>query len=180
MQSQKGSYFYLVDENGANKNAIRQVLGDDMAKRSWGCQWHYFRCTKHQSMKINASDRKQFLNLAYALAKDAVTKNEYFDKLIKLKEVCTTNSHMKWLKFWHERCEHFVPAYHGFFLPSMNIAVSGTHPSLAQQPHEKMLSLVDAAYKDISKLMCQDAMFKAAATNQPVDMGKSLNLFDLH
>ena len=32
----------MVDENGANKNAIRQVLGDDMAKRSWGCQWHYF------------------------------------------------------------------------------------------------------------------------------------------
>ena len=43
----------MVDENGANKNAIRQVLGDYMAKRSWGCQWHYFRCTKHQSMKIN-------------------------------------------------------------------------------------------------------------------------------
>ena len=42
-----------------------------------------------------------------------------------------------------------------------------------------MLSLVDATYKDISKQMCQDAMFKAAVTNQPVDMGKSLNLFDL-
>ena len=27
--------------------------------------------------------------------------------------------------------------------------------------------------------MCQDAMFKAAATNQPVNMGKSLNLLDL-
>ena len=42
-------------------------------------------------MKSNASDRKKFLNLAYALAKDAVTKNEYFDILTKLKEVCTTN-----------------------------------------------------------------------------------------
>ena len=49
----------------------------------------------------------------------------------------------------------------------------------AQQPHGKMLSLVDAPYKDISKQMCQDAMFKAAATNQPVDMGKALNLLDL-
>ena len=37
----------MVDENGANKNAIRQVLGDEMAKRSWGGQWHYFQCTKH-------------------------------------------------------------------------------------------------------------------------------------
>ena len=169
----------MVDENGANKNAIRQVLGDDMAKRSWGCQWHYFRCAKCQSMKIKASDRKKFLNLAYALAKDAVTKNEYFDILTKLKEVCTTNSRMKWLKFWHERREHFVPAYHGFFLPSMNIAESGQSGMRAQQPHGKMLSLVDATYKDISKQMCQDAMFKAAVTNQPVDMGKSLNLLDL-
>ena len=54
-------------------------------------------------MKIKASDRKEFLNLAYVLAKDVVTKNKYFDILTKLKEMCTTNSYMKWLKFWHER-----------------------------------------------------------------------------
>ena len=93
-------------------------------------------------MKINASDRKKFLNLAYALAKDVVTKNEYFDILTKLKEVCTTNSRMKWLKFQHERREHFVPAYRGFFLLSMNIAESGQSGVRAQQPHGKMLSLV--------------------------------------
>ena len=61
----------------------------------------------------------------------------------------------------------------------MNIAESGQSGMHAQQPHEKMLSLVDATYKDISKQMCQDAMFKAAATNHPMDMGKSLNLLDL-
>ena len=116
-------------------------------------------------MKIKASDRKEFLNLAYALTKDAVTKNEYFDILTKLKELRTTNLHMKWLKFWHERCEHFVPAYHGFFLPSMNIAESGQSGMHAQQPHGKILSLVDATYKDISKQMHQDAMFKVAVTN---------------
>ena len=61
----------------------------------------------------------------------------------------------------------------------MNIAESGQSGMRAQQPHGKMLSLVDATYKDILKQMHQDAMFKAAATNQPVDMGKSLNLLDL-
>ena len=105
----------MVDENEANKNAIRQVLSEEMANRNWGYQWHYFRCTKCQSMKIKASDRKEFLNLAYALAKDSVTKNEYFDILTKLKEMCMTNLHMKLLKFWHKRHEHFIPAYHGFF-----------------------------------------------------------------
>ena len=113
------------------------------------------------------------------MAKDAVTKNEYFDILTKLKELCTTNLHMKWLKFWYERHEHFVPANCGFFLPSMIIAESGQSGMHAQQPHGKMLSLVDATYKDISKQMHQDAIFKAAATNQPVNMGKSLNLLDL-
>ena len=61
----------------------------------------------------------------------------------------------------------------------MNIAESGQSWMHAQQPHGKMLSLVDATYKDISKQMHQDAMFKVAVTNQPVDMGKSLNLLDL-
>ena len=117
----------MVDENGAKKNAIRQVLGDEMAKRNWGCQWHYFRCAKCQSMKIQASNRKEFPNLAYALAKDAVTKNEYFDILTKLKEMCTTNLRMKWLKFWHERREHFVAVYRVCFLPSMNIAVPNSY-----------------------------------------------------
>ena len=130
-------------------------------------------------MKIKASDRKEFLNLAHALAKDVVTKNKYFDILTKLEEMCTTNSCMKWLKFWHKRHEHFILAYCGFFLSSMSIAESGQSGMLAQQPHGKMLSLVDATYKDISKQMCQDATFKAAARNQPVDVGKSLNLLDL-
>ena len=129
-------------------------------------------------MKINASDRKKFLNLAYALAKDAVTKNEYFDILTKLKEVCTTNSHMKWLKFWHERHEHFVPAYHGFFLPSRNIAESGQSGMCAQQPHGKCF-LLWMQHTRIYQSKCIDVMFKAAATNQPVDMGKSLNLLHL-
>ena len=132
----------MMDENGANKNAIRQVLGDEMAKRSWGCKWHCFQCTKCQNMKIKASDRKEFLNLAYALAKNAVTKKEYFYILTKLKEMCTTNLCMKWLKFWYERCEHFVPAHHGSFLPSMNIAESGQSGMLANSNMERCFLLL--------------------------------------
>ena len=86
---------------------------------------------------------------------------------------------MKWLKFWHKRRKHFIPAYHGFFLPSMNTAESGQSGMHVQQPHGKMLFLVDATHKDISKQMRQDAFFNAAATNQLVDMGKSLNILDL-
>ena len=72
----------------------------------------------------------------------------------------------------------FLPTM-DFFLPSMKVAESGQSGMHAQQPHGKMLSLVDVTCKDISKQMCQDARFKAAARNQPVDMVKSLNLLDL-
>ena len=49
---------------------------------------------------------------------------------------------------------------------------------MAQQPHGKMLSLVDGVYKDISKQMCMDAMYKAADRQEAVAIGKSLNLLD--
>ena len=81
-------------------------------KEGGGANGTIFDVPNVKSMKIKASDRKEFLNLAYALAKDAVTKNEYFDILTKLKEMCTTNLRIKWLKFWHKRHEHFVLAYH--------------------------------------------------------------------
>ena len=93
--------------------------------------------------------------------------------------MCTSIGRMKWLQFWHNRREHFVLAFRGFFLPYMNIAESGQSGMQAQQPHGKMLSLVDGVYKDISKQMHMDAMYKAADRQEAVDIGKSLNLLDL-
>ena len=31
----------MTDENGANKNAVRAILGEEMAHRTWSCTWHY-------------------------------------------------------------------------------------------------------------------------------------------
>ena len=62
----------------------------------------------------------------------------------------------------------------------MNIAESGQSGMQAQQPHRKTLSLVDAVYKDISKQMHMDAMYKAAHRQEVVDTGKCLNLLNLH
>ena len=49
----------------------------------------------------------------------------------------------------------------------------------AQQQHGKMLSLIDGVYKDISKQMQMDAMYKAADQQESIDTSKSLNLLDL-
>ena len=61
----------------------------------------------------------------------------------------------------------------------MNIVESGQSSMWEQQPHGKMLLLVDAVYKDISKQMCMDAMYKVAERQEAVNIGKCLNLLDL-
>ena len=143
----------MTDENGANKNADRAVLGQTMAARTWSCTWYYLRCDQRQSLKFPKDDRKIFFDLAKSLAKDAVTTIQYNNIPCELRKMCTSTGWMKWLQFWHNRCEHFVLAFRGFFLPYMNIAESGQSGMRAQQPHGKMLSLVDGVYKDISKQM---------------------------
>ena len=118
------------------------------------------------------------MDLAESLGKDAVTMIQYTDILAKLRMMCTSSGHMKWLQFWQNHREHFVPAFRGFFLPHINTVKFGQSGMQAQQLHKKMLSLVDAVYKGISKQICMDAMYKAADRQEAVDTGKCLNLLD--
>ena len=91
----------MTDENGANKNAVRAILGKEMALRTWSCTWHYLRCAHKQSLKFPKVEQKKFLDLAKSLAKDAVTMIQYNDILAKLRMMCTFSGCMKWLQFWH-------------------------------------------------------------------------------
>ena len=116
---------------------VRAVLGQAMASRTWSCTWYYLRCAQRQSLKFPKDNRKIFLDLAKSLAKDAVTTIQYNNILCELRKMCTSTGRIKWLQFWHNRCEHFVPAIRGFFLPCMNIAESGQSGMRAQQPHGK-------------------------------------------
>ena len=36
----------MTDENGANKRAVGNVLGEDMRQRTVSGQWHFLRCVK--------------------------------------------------------------------------------------------------------------------------------------
>ena len=117
--------------------------------------------------------------MAKSLAKDAVSITQYNEIISQLHKMCTSNGCLKWLQFWINRKEHFVPTFRGFFLPHMNITESGQSGMRAQQQHGKMLSLVDGVYKDISKQMRMDVMYKAADRQESIDTGKSQNLLDL-
>ena len=75
----------MTDENGANKNTVRAILGEELARRTWSCTWDYLRCACKQSLKFPKVEQKKFLDLAKSLAKDAVTTIQYNDILAKLR-----------------------------------------------------------------------------------------------
>ena len=93
----------MTDENGANKNVVRAILGEEMTHRTWSCTWHYLRCARKQSLKFPKVEQKKFLDLAKSLAKDTVTMIQYNDILAKLRVMCTSSGCMKWLQFWHNQ-----------------------------------------------------------------------------
>ena len=91
----------ITDESGANKNAVRAIIGEEMAHRTLSCTWHYLQCAHRQSLKFPKVEQKKFLDLTKSLAKDAVTTIQYNDILAKLRMMCTSSGCMNWLQFWH-------------------------------------------------------------------------------
>ena len=37
---------FMCDENGANKIAIKCVLGENLARHTVSCQWHFMQCAR--------------------------------------------------------------------------------------------------------------------------------------
>ena len=139
----------MADENGANKRAVGNVLGEDMRQRTVSCQWHFLRCAKKVFHRIDVQDHDDFMKLCNLLVKNVVTKNAYKEYHIKLEMICICNNVKSWIDFWHKRRFHFVSAFRGFFMPGVNLVEAGQAGMRCQQSH-KLLALVDAVYKDIS------------------------------
>ena len=165
----------MADENGANKKAVGNVLGEEMRQQTISCQWHFLRCAKKVLHHINKEDRDEFLKLANALIHKAVTKNAYEEYRTKLETICIHANCKSWCDFWHRRRFHFVSAFRGFFLPGVNLAEAGQAGMKRQQNHQ-LLSLVDAAYKDISAWLQQDELYKATLDNCTTQKGWACNM----
>ena len=165
----------MADENGANKKAVGNVLGEEMRQRTISCQWHFLRCAKKVLHHINKEDRDEFLKLANALIHKAVTKNAYQEYRTKLETICIRANCKSWCDFWHRRRFNFVSAFRGFFLPGVNLAEAGQAGIKRQQNHQ-LLSLVDAAYKDILAWLGQDELYKASLDNCTTEKGWARNM----
>ena len=164
----------MADENGANKRAVGNVLGEDMRQRTVSCQWHFLRCAKKVLHRIDVQDHDDFMKLCNLLFKNAVTKNAYEEYHIKLEMICICNNVKSWINFWHKRHFHFVSTFRGFFMPAVNMAEAGQAGMRCQQSH-KLLALVDAVYKDISAQMQQDELYRATIENCTTERGWAHN-----
>ena len=152
----------MANENGANKNAIGNVFGEDLQKKTISCQWHYLRSTCIQSYRItDKAMRERFLQLTNSMVKDAVTKTLYIQYYKELYNICQKFKTTKWLDFWHERCAHYVPRFCRYGYPGLNLA-----EPRQSSIRTKRMTLVDAAFDDILKHMHQNEQYAVTLRNE--------------
>ena len=73
---------------------------------------------------------------------------------------------MKWLEFWHNRQAHFVPAFHGFGYPGLNLAKADQSTM-----RQKQLTLVDAVFDGVIQQMQQDKIYQPTLQNEVKGLG---------
>ena len=88
--------------------------------------------------------------------------------------ICICNNVKSWIDFWHKRHFHIVSTFRGFFMTGVNLAVAGQAGMRCQQSH-KLLSLVDAVFKDISAQVWQDELYRATIENCTTERGWAHN-----
>ena len=93
--------------------------------------------------------KERFLELTKSMVKDAVTKTLYIQYYKELYNICQKFKTTKWLDFWHERSAHYVPGFHGYGYPGLNLAEPGQ-----SSMRTKRMTLVDAAFDDIMQRLC--------------------------
>ena len=93
----------MADENGTNKRAVGNVLGEDTRQRTISCQWHFLQCAQKILHHIDKEDCEDFMKLANSLVRNAVTKNAYEEYHTKLETFCICSNVKSWIDFWHKR-----------------------------------------------------------------------------
>ena len=118
-------HYIMMDEKGANLQAIEQIFGLEFWQaKTKTCQWHFIHCAKWYLAKAPNSEWKKFRKWCRKLC-DAHTQSEYENVSEKIKIFCKEYEFEGWWKWWSPRCPHIVPALRGFNIPKMNMAETG-------------------------------------------------------
>ena len=163
---------FIVDEAGANFNAIREVFGPEMLKKTYTDHFHFFRCGMKNKVSVPEDERLSFERM-YKRIKTCYTLQEYTKVSEQLDAICKRNN-ITWWDWWKPRRAHIVPIWRGFDTPGLNLAEVG-HTTLKQRG--KPLSLSRAVWRDILAMIAQDRRLDALVNNEAAFLGKGQSVY---
>ena len=102
-------YGFMVNEAGANFNAIQAVFGKQMLTHTVTCQWHFKAYAKQQLSSILQEDQNNFMEMIGKLCKTYV-RSEYIQVVVVLAEI-ERNEINIWWEWWQVQKFHIIPAF---------------------------------------------------------------------
>ena len=161
-------HYIMMDEKGANFEAIERVFGADFRhSKTKTCQWHFMHCAERYLGKVPEIERKKFRRWCRKLC-NSHTKPEYKYWAGKIHAFTIEYDFEGWWKWWAPRCPHIVPALRGFNIPKMNMAETGQ--SKLKKPKKVWLSTATTA--DICEFTFQQARYENFLKNIEKIMGR--------
>ncbi|KAK3712983.1 hypothetical protein QZH41_012837 [Actinostola sp. cb2023] len=145
---------WVLDEAGAQWNAVRIVFGEQSIPKVIGCEFHYKQSVGRKAAKLTEPDKSEFETLADALLqantvstfeKKRADINRFIKERPKERGFLST-----WVSWWIDRKTHIFRAFKATMLtPRMNMAETG-HSTWVKSGAIQ-LSLVDAARHDVGE-----------------------------
>ena len=149
---------FICDEAGGNHQALKKIYdieGD--GEKVHTCLMHFKQNVLKKRPFVPAEDKKKFDELTQELA-NVATVAEYKRIRQELITLAGSNVHLKsWIPWWDARRSHLFTAFRGTGYSGSNLAEVGN----AAWTRGRQLSLVDAAYDDISTVIAQEQDVKA-------------------
>ena len=165
-------FLLMMDEKGANYEAITLVFGENFMKtKTVSCQWHFKNCAEKYLVEVPLDERKSFRRYCDELC-EAYTRKHYREVQKLILEIVEKYKFMGWWKFWCPRGQHIVPALRGFNLPKMNLAEVGQSTMRAY----RKIWLTEGAFADIAALAFQSSNYKKFKQNKEKIMGRGPTL----
>ena len=165
-------HLIMVDENGANFEAIERVFGHNFTQEKVvTCQFHFFQCAEKYLVNCSLDERKSFRRWCRKLC-DAHTKTMYKKYLDLLRGIAEKYNFIGWLKWWTPRCPHIVPVLRGFGLPKMNLAEVGQ----SKMKRQRKIWLTEAIFLDMGAFVFQAARYKKFIANREKIIGRGPTL----
>ena len=165
-------HLIMVDENGANFEAIERVFGHNFTQdKVVTCQFHFFQCAEKYLVNCSLDERKSFRRWCRKLC-DAHSKTMYRKYLNLLRGIAEKYNFVGWLKWWTPRCPHIVPALRGFGLPKMNLAEVGQ----SKMKRQRKIWLTEAIFIDMGAFAFQSSRYKKFIANREKIIGRGPTL----